>query len=132
MRSNGVSNFPDPVMGSGGEGFPDGLIRSSDGSLIVDGVTFSGPALQSAESACKRYLVPSGPPPKISERQKQAAIANAQCMRKHGVPNFPDPTFPTGGGAGGIRIAGPGINPQSPAFQNAAKACGDGSRHLVP
>ena len=41
-------------------------------------------------------------------------------MRSHGVPNLPDP--PAGGA--GINIpAGSGINPQSPAFQSALKAC---------
>ena len=45
-------------------------------------------------------------------------------MRKHGVPNYPDPTF--SGGEMGIQIGGPGDNPQSPAFQNAQKVCGPG------
>ena len=48
----------------------------------------------------------------------------AKCMRSHGLPDFPDPTFT----AHGIRMAirgGPGsdLNPQSPAFQAAQKAC---------
>ena len=38
----------------------------------------------------------------------------SQCMRSHGVPDFPDPTFPPGGGI--IEGVGPGVNPQSPAF----------------
>ncbi len=43
-------------------------------------------------------------------------------MRAHGVPNFPDP-----GPGGGINIgSGSGINPASPAFQDAQKACGGG------
>jgi hypothetical protein len=46
-------------------------------------------------------------------------------MRSHGVPNFPDPQFETGPGGGvGIRLGGPGVNPNSPAFQTAEKACG--------
>jgi hypothetical protein len=121
MRTHGVPNFPDPVMGSGGEGFPNGLIRSPDGSLTVDNIPFSGPALQTAERACKQYLVPSGPPPKASASQKQAAVANAQCMRKHGVPNFPDPEFPSGGGI--MRPAAPGLSRNSPAVRHAAAAC---------
>jgi hypothetical protein len=48
------------------------------------------------------------------------ALKFAQCMRAHGLSNFPDP-----GSAGGIQIGGPGsnLNPQSPAFQSAQKAC---------
>ena len=43
-------------------------------------------------------------------------IARAECMREHGVPNFPDPTFT----ADGISVFfGPGVDPQSPAFVNA-------------
>jgi hypothetical protein len=41
-------------------------------------------------------------------------------MRTHGVPNFPDPSP-----GGGIQLnAGSGVNPASPAFQAAQKACG--------
>lgn len=44
----------------------------------------------------------------------------SDCMRSHGVPNFPDPS----GGGGGIQIsAGSGVNPQSPAFQSAQNDC---------
>ncbi len=31
-------------------------------------------------------MPPSGPPPTVSARQRAAMIANARCMRKHGVP----------------------------------------------
>jgi hypothetical protein len=47
------------------------------------------------------------------------AIAFSQCMRAHGVTNFPDPS----GGGGGLNIAGTGINPQSPSFRTAQAAC---------
>lgn len=47
------------------------------------------------------------------------ALAVADCMRAHGVPNFPDPT----GGGGGINLAGTGINPKSPAFKSARRVC---------
>ncbi len=47
------------------------------------------------------------------------ALQFANCMRAHGVTNFPDPSP-----GGGIQIGpGSGINPQSPAFQAAQKAC---------
>ena len=48
-----------------------------------------------------------------------AGIKFADCMRAHGVPNFPDP-----GSGGGIQIPdNSGINPRSPAFQSAQSAC---------
>lgn len=117
MRANGVSGFPDPREGpnGGGVGFPGGLIVTGSDSMVVMGTPFSGPALLHAENACKEYLPPTGPPPAVSESEKKKAIANAECMRKHGVPNFPDPTF-----SGGQFNTGLGdINPQSPAFKHA-------------
>jgi hypothetical protein len=125
MRANGVTNFPDPTNGPGGAGF-NGIGRSIGGppTLIVDGKTFSGPVVAKAEKACSRYLTPSGPPPKLSASQKARQLDFAACMRTHGLPDFPDPIFPSGGG---IEIrGGPGFNPQSPAFQHAAQACGRG------
>jgi hypothetical protein len=54
-------------------------------------------------------------------RSRMAAFS--ACMRSHGVPKFPDPQFPGGRGIS-IQI-GPstGIDPQSPQFQAAKKAC---------
>jgi hypothetical protein len=123
MRAHGLTNFPDPTAGSGGLGF-NGIIRQPDGSLSVNGIVFNGPALKTAEKACGEYLFPHGPPPQPSASQKRAVLAFARCMRAHGVPNFPDPTF-----GGGPKLASAaGINPQSPAFQRAARACGGNGR----
>jgi hypothetical protein len=48
-----------------------------------------------------------------------AGIKFADCVRSHGVPNFPDPSV-----GGGIQISpSSGINAQSPAFQSAQNAC---------
>ena len=44
-------------------------------------------------------------------------VKEAQCMRSHGVPNFPDPK------PGGPSVIPNWINPQSPAFLSAQKAC---------
>ena len=58
-----------------------------------------------------------------SGAQAQANFARAlqfsECMRSHGVPNFPDPTS-----GGGIQISsGSGVDPASPQFRTAQKAC---------
>lgn len=53
-------------------------------------------------------------------------IRFSECMRSHGVPHFPDPA--TGSG-GGIKIQiGSDVDPRSPSFQAAQRAC----RHLLP
>jgi hypothetical protein len=116
MRANGVSSFPDPQDG----GFPGGLVLESDGEMVVMGQPLSGPAVARAQKACGEYL-PHGTPPALSESQRQAALAHAACMRSHGLPNFPDPNF---NGPGKQLALGPGLDPNSPAFQHAAKACG--------
>jgi hypothetical protein len=119
MRANGLSGFPDPVAGPGGVGLPLGV--NTDGSLTAAGKTFAGPAVRSAEQACKAYLPPAGgPPPQVSAEQQRRALTFARCMRAHGVPSFPDPNF--SGGAGAQKPVG--LNPQAPAFRFAARACG--------
>jgi hypothetical protein len=123
MRAHGVPNFPDPTAGAGG-GLSISKSRGGGGTLTVNGVTMSGPAFQSARKACKQYLPGGGgPPPPLTATQKRQVLAMARCMRTHGVPNFPDPNF----AGGGIKSQLPsGVDPQSPAFQKAADACGHG------
>jgi hypothetical protein len=117
MRANGLSGFPDPIAGPGGEGLP--LTVNSDGSLTAEGQTFAGPALRSAEQACKAYLPPASPPPQISAAQQRRALAFALCMRANGVPNFPDPAASASTQANETPIPGG----SSPAFQTANKVC---------
>jgi hypothetical protein len=123
MRANGVSSFPDPRSGpdGGGVGWPGGLAVESSDQMTVMGQQIAGPALAHALKTCSEYLPPGGPGPKISESQRVAALAHAACMREHGISNFPDPTF--NGGQQSLNF-GPGLNPNSPAFERAAKACG--------
>lgn len=121
MRSHGVSGFPDPGTSQGPNAFG------------IDGYTFNlpttlstqSPAYRNANKTCGK-LIPgaNGTGHGIPARAKRAALAHAQCMRTHGVPNFPDPTF--SGNGMSEKSAGPGMNPRSPAFQAAQKACGPG------
>jgi hypothetical protein len=109
MRSHGEPNFPDPS--SGGQLNPG------------NGVDPSSPQYQSANSACKS-LQPTGGGGNSttgggttqSPQQEAQLLKYAQCMRSHGVPGFPDPT------SKGISL-GDGVDPQSPQFQSAQKAC---------
>jgi hypothetical protein len=119
MRAHGVSHFPDP--GAGGQNF------IGPGS----GIDPQSPSFQAAQKACGQG--PGGPaPPKMTESQKLAAIAFAKCMRKHGESGFPDPTLTAPSGAVRVLVlrgmvfafTGAGIDPMSPAFRQAAAACG--------
>jgi hypothetical protein len=118
MRSHGVANFPDPNTGGGFSvnGSPD------NSTMTIDGTTFGGPTFEAAVKTCQLFGVGTAPPP-LSASQKKNALAFAQCMRTHGVPSFPDPTFPAGGG---IAVKVPnGLDRSSPTFTQARKACGE-------
>jgi hypothetical protein len=82
MRSNGVSEFPDP--GASGKFTIDGVVNGSS-------LDPSAPAFKQAISACKD-LEPAGfMGGKRSPPQMEAALKFAQCMRENGVKDFPDP-----------------------------------------
>jgi hypothetical protein len=120
MRAHGIHDFPDPVKTSGAEGFPN-TVRERGGALSIEGITFSGPAFTAAQQACATTgAVAHGP--RLTEARKESFIAQARCIRRHGVPNFPDPVF---GPAGfGVAVAlSPGEDPESPAILSAEKAC---------
>src|SRR5262245_6169046 len=112
MRKNGVPNFPDPNA--------QGQISISSAAGIDPGSA----AFQHARQACQKDLPNRGAPTPAQQAQaRQAALAFSACMRKNGVPNFPDPQF-LGGGKVAIRIgSGAGIDPKSPQFQHAQQVC---------
>jgi hypothetical protein len=84
VRSHGVPNFPDPDSSGNLPANAKDLMRSS-------------PQFPAASTACQQ-LLPDGGQPTQAERQQQLQQdwsqyrQFAQCMRDHGVPNFPDPT----------------------------------------
>jgi hypothetical protein len=119
MRSHGVPNFPDPkANGHGGM-----LIQSTPGSTKVNGVTVNGPGFQSAMQACRSKLPNGGKPTPLSASRRNQMLGFSRCMRAHGISGFPDPSF----GGGGVQLQlsrTSGIDPRSPAFQAAQRACG--------
>ncbi len=120
MRANGVPNFPDPGAR------PNGSFNSIAGIAFPTTIDIQSPAFRAANDSCHRLLLavlsPEGKPP-ITDGLKASLIGHAQCMRTHGVPAYPDPVFPPGGG---IKIFdNPGVNPQSPAYQHAQSVCGN-------
>ena len=78
--------------------------------------------LEAAQKACSRYR-PSEQGPKQSPAERAARVDQlykfARCMREHGVEVKTE--VQNGGGAVGIQLKG--VNPRSPGFQSAQKAC---------
>jgi hypothetical protein len=127
MRSHGVPNFPDPSgNGRGGVQIQASQRAVSGSSLKVNGVPVNAPAFQSAMQICRSHLPNAGKAsPADLARMKQSGLRFAQCMRSHGVPDFPDPQIQSGPGGGvGIRVGGAGVDPSSPAFKSANQTCG--------
>ncbi|MGH2885592.1 MAG: hypothetical protein ACRDPA_23315, partial [Solirubrobacteraceae bacterium] len=119
IRSHGVPSLPDP-----GASPPSGSYNSFLGIAIPSTIDVQSPAFQSANKTCQQLISASNASkPPITDGQKHALLAQAQCMREHGVPDFPDPTFPRSGGIGIQQYLG---NPQSPAFEHAQKVCRTG------
>ena len=83
MRSNGVSGFPDP--NASGQLTIDAVANGS--SIDTNSTTF-----KQAMSACKNLEPPGFTGPKVTPQLRSARLAFAQCVRDHGVPDFPDPT----------------------------------------
>lgn len=121
MRSHGVGNFPDPSSnGTLSVKFATG---GKDGAPRSSGIDRMSSQYLAADRSC-RHLLPGGVPTPAQTRQALAdALKFAQCMRGHGVENFPDPN-PTSPGV--VHLAG--VDPGSPRFQSAQRTC----ESLVP
>jgi hypothetical protein len=75
MRKNGVPDFPDP---------------NAQGQYEF-GVNVSPAVWTKAVDACKDLQPPGTLSAHRSPEQQAAALTFAQCVRDHGVPDFPDP-----------------------------------------
>jgi hypothetical protein len=115
MRSHGVRNFPDPSSGGG-------LTIGPNMGIDPGSATF-----RAAEKACQKLLDIKPPSAAEQAKMQEQALKFSACMRAHGVAKFPDPVF--SGGRAELKIdMRNGIDPKSPVFQAAQKAC----EHLVP
>jgi|1185.fasta_scaffold675975_1 hypothetical protein len=109
MRQNGV-DMPDPS--------DDGGAIEMRSSAKPGGES----QVQAAEAKCRHFQPNGGKPVKLKPEDLARMRAMAKCMREHGV-DMPDPDE-----NGRITIKrkagdGPGMNPDSPTFKAANKAC---------
>jgi hypothetical protein len=104
MRTHGYPTFPDPTG--------QGIISDAQASIT--------PQILTAYRSCQTLLPPGAL--QLTEAQREQlttqALRRAECMRAHGVLNFPDPGAPASGPK-----RPPPFDPNSPVFQAAARAC---------
>jgi hypothetical protein len=118
MRAHGVPKYPDP---------------DSDGRILLEvgpesGIDPESAQFKAAAEACQKLAPREGyaPSPAQQARDREELLKFSACMRKNGVPTFPDPKVSSGGVS--ISLAGRGLNPDSPRFKAAEKAC----EQLIP
>jgi hypothetical protein len=128
MRSHGVPNFPDPSSSGSYSVSANGSLTGAGGGSV----NINSTQAQTAYGDC-RHLIPGGPSLSQLEQDVQRAqqaqakalplmVKYSQCMRSHGVPNFPSP------GQASASAGSSPININSPTFVAATNAC----QHLLP
>ncbi len=113
MRSNGDPNQTDPTIDA--YGVINITMRDVSEAVASDAHGSSGPCSQyelAAENALRggqQYQPPD----------QNQMVQYTDCMRTHGVPNYPDP-----GANGKTDFNGTGVDPNSPFVETANKICG--------
>jgi hypothetical protein len=102
-RAHGDPSFPDPVY------------DPSDGRWHFAVSPGSAPA--STQQACQHLFPSDNASPPVPRAQFQALVRLAECLRQHGVPNWPDPN------PDGAFPLPPSLQQKTPAYARAATAC---------
>ena len=120
MRSHGVPNYPDP---SSGNELASGLPKVSLRQLGI-----SSSQYHAAQAACAHLLPNAGQMTQAqSQRDLQAMLRFARCMRSHGVPDWPDPANgPAGWGFNLLHVHG--FDPSSTLTDHKMSEC----YHVLP
>jgi hypothetical protein len=107
MRSHGIAAFPDPDSSG------DLSLHAGPGT----GIEPDSAQYKAADEACKALMPVRTPPPGL----KAANLKYSQCMRSHGIADFPDPQAD-----GSLQVqSNPGsdLDPDNPQFKSADEAC---------
>jgi hypothetical protein len=115
MRTDGDPNQTDPTIDQYGViniTVPDGV--SATISSQVHGSTGSCSQYELAAENDLRAANPVAPPPTQAQM-----VQYVDCMRTHGVPNYPD-----SGPDDETHFNGTGVDPNSPSVEKANKICG--------
>jgi hypothetical protein len=113
MRSHGIPGWPDPEPGGV---FDKAKLRALGLNLTRVHALENGP--------CPPPVV-SAPSEGITAADQLDYLKGAACMRRHGVPSFPDPIFENGN----VKFnPPPGIDKNSPTVLHAISIC----QKLIP
>jgi len=99
----------------GDPAFPDPIYDPSDGRWHYAIPPNSAPA--STRAACQRLMPNMTASPPVPQAQFQQLVRLAECIRQHGVPNWPDPDPD---GAYGLPRS---LQQKTPAWVRASTAC---------
>lgn len=111
MRANGVADFPNP---------------DAQGHISYGGISVPKATWQNAVGACAN-LQPRGWSADVQRTpaQQAAALEFAQCVRDHGVPDFPDPATARDPLIDTSKMRGDVSAGSIPELQPAVDACHD-------
>lgn len=116
MRAHGVPDFPI-------------LKQAADGSLVhpvsPPAGMLTAPRYDAAFRACLHLAVIGGRSRARYQATALNALKQAECMRAHGVTNYPSPGT-LDGGIHAPDFTAIGLDPHTLQFQAAGKACGMG------
>lgn len=114
MRSHGVPDYPDPDS--------QGRILIQGGPGTGSGIDPNSSTFKNAQRACQSLQ----PQPTAAQQAQaeQAALHQSECMRAHGIKDYPDPDIKNGRISMSIQGGqGSDLNPNNPLFQAAQRAC---------
>jgi hypothetical protein len=127
IRQHGIPGFPDPTVATSGLAKGERVLDKEILRTIPQSVVTRtlGECRTELERADVRT---SGPHSAANTQDVQYLLAFARCVRRHGVPNFPDPS-----NQGSFNLAGTGINSHQLSLTElaAARTCLPAARGAV-
>jgi hypothetical protein len=123
--------FSECMRTHGEPGFPEPSFHGHSANITIhpgSGVDPGSPQFAAAYKRCKHLLPNDGTPTQaqtISPADQADYLRAAACMRSHGVPDFPDPTFQDGTVAFETRTP---IDTSSTQYRSALATC----QKLIP